>query len=138
MKMRIAPFALIPLLPCACGTGLKVTEVSRKGDLAKPGGLVINQWMVYEVDVAWNGNGEDKPEILSEGPLTGVDVENVLVINICRQPFASGELTMGLEGAQRPKSIGLTGSPGVLTGATAASKGVEAAKEIQKAQDEED
>jgi len=137
MKTRIPVLALIPTL-CACGTGLQVAEVPRKGDhLATPDGLVVNQWMTYQVDVTWNGQGKDKPELLSVDRLTGVDAQHVLVVNICRQLFASGELTMNLEDAQRFKKVGLTGSPGVLSAATAASKGIDAAKQIEE-QDEDE
>ena len=138
---RFSLLGLILLAVAGCATSLRMHEVAycdsmtRECALNSPDGIVVNKRATYRASVDATGlPGGGK----NDKSFTGVDDASLLVVNVCRQPFASGKLDLTLTGTQLIKKISITGEPGAeralsaATEAVAARKAFEAKKESDK------
>lgn len=121
----------------ACGTFLSFGETT-PGDYV-PKGLVVNLRTVYDVKVSVPDDGAIKKEgfvAVTQSPSTqeirGVAEDRVLTLNVCRMPFATGELSVELTGDQVLKKVTLAGETGVYRALQAATSLTEATTDVME------
>ena len=111
-----------------CGTFLSVSQTT-VGDTA-PNGIAVNKRVNYSTEVTFSGFYEKKHTHtvsvdIDKKSVSGIDKNNVLVINGKRMPFSSGKLEITLTEEQLTSKVGITSQTG-------ATRTVQAAGEIKK------
>jgi len=126
-----------------CGTFLSVGETTVKN--FKPRGVTVNKRAIYKAEVTLLSATGDKAELLSDSGhslsdsgdpvfksttvVSGIDSNNVLVINGTRMPFSSGHLKLTVSEEQLTTEVGITSETGAVRAAQAASTVVETANQ---------
>ncbi len=122
------------ILISGCGMFLKISETDQKTD--SPNALVINRPAIYHVTLTipetsiFKGKDETANNIEPPGPISGVDHDRVITLNAMRMPFATGKLSVELNGAQLMKKVELTSQTGADRAANAVKSGFDARNEI--------
>lgn len=123
--MRCVVTLVGPALVISCGTYLKVAQ--QQASDPKPDGIVVNERAAYDIEVTPENAFGQVAKVTSTGkPVVGVDPVNVIDIDICRMPFASGKLALTLTKEQVVKEISLTSETGGARAADAAAAAVNA------------
>ena len=148
MRIAALPTSIL-LLSLGCATSFEVHEVAvdctsdskhcakwlapdRPPELETPDGVVVNARAVYTSQVTWT-NESGTREKLDGDAVVAVDARRVLLVNMCRQPFADGELQLDLNSAQQIERISVSGTTPVPAAAQAAQKAMEFRKELLEA-----
>lgn len=123
------------ILITGCGTFLNISETEQTNK--SPNALVINRPAEYsvtltipETSIFFKGKDEAPNNIEPPGPISGVDHDRVITLNVKRMPFATGKLSVELNGAQLMKKVELTSQTGADRAANAAKSGFDARNEI--------
>jgi len=126
---RLLGFAVVLTFGSGCATNLVVHEVPVLPD--SPPGIVVNKRIVYAVSVTIV-SGLGIVPAPAEKAVVAVDQHRMLALNICRQPFANGKLSLELTKAQTLKNVALTSESGAARSLDAGKAIVEAAKPKQE------
>jgi hypothetical protein len=125
IRARSLVFALV--LGSACGTDLVLRQTEAAGPW--PGGIPVNARAAFQSSVAIDPRvGLELDPSLPVTRTSGVDPVRLLSVDIRRQPFANGKVSLDLDELQRLKQVTISSESGVANGLTAASKVIGAAE----------
>jgi len=131
------PGALMTVLVwlTACATSISIKEELANSPLVE--GVPVNSLVPYKVESLRLGGavaraGSEAPAA-QPGTLDLVDPNQVLAIDVCRDPLASGTLKLQLTERQTVKVLEVESTPGAVDAAKAAADIASATSDIRKA-----
>jgi hypothetical protein len=123
--MRVRAAFLVLLCAAACGTDLVLREVDARA--LSPEGIPVNKRAAFRSQVVIAKGVElTLDPALPPGRSSGVDPVKLLSVNVSRQAFADGKVSIDLDEMQRLKQVTISSTSGAANGLTTASKVIEA------------
>lgn len=131
-RALVAAFALAST---GCGTNLEIVEIDELS-ARKPPGIVVNKTARYRIQNVTVAQGVGLDVTADDAQFPAVDQFKVLSLNVKRQPFADGKLSVKLNPAQQLSTVGITSEAGAARALGAAAAAAEAAAAVRARGDE--